>query len=50
MGIVKNNFSPKVAIFRERVKLYELRQNSNETINDCYIRVKKGAMSCCFGK
>ena len=48
--LLKDQFSPKVALFRERVKFYALQQNSQESVNEWYVQIKKAAMSCGFGQ
>ncbi|XP_003241242.1 uncharacterized protein K02A2.6-like [Acyrthosiphon pisum] len=47
--ILSKQFAPKVAVFRERSVFYQLMQEQNESVNDWYVRVKKGAMKCKFG-
>ncbi|KAL4143418.1 hypothetical protein QTP88_005749 [Uroleucon formosanum] len=47
--IVSKQFASKVAIFRKRSVFYQLIQEQNESVNDLYVRIKKGAMKCNFG-
>ncbi|XP_025191324.1 uncharacterized protein LOC112591662 [Melanaphis sacchari] len=46
---LKKQFSPKLAVFRERTKFYELKQSNNQSINEWYVYIKKAAMNCKFG-
>lgn len=46
--ILGKHFSPRISIFKERKKFYELRQQNPETINAWYARIKKAAIDCDF--
>lgn len=46
---LRKQFSPKLAVFRERTKFYELKQSNNQSINEWYVYIKKAAMNCKFG-
>jgi hypothetical protein len=48
-NMLKKQFSPKIAVYRERTKFYELKQSNNQSINEWYVNMKKAAMSCEFG-
>jgi len=40
--ILSKLFELKVATFRERAAFYKLMQEQNESVNDFYVRIKKG--------
>lgn len=46
--LLSKQFATKVAVYRERTKFYELKQNANEAISSWYVRVKNGAINCKF--
>jgi len=45
-AVLDRQFSPKVSVFRQREKFYNLRQNSNENVKDWYARIKNSATTC----
>jgi len=47
--ILGKQFAPKIAVFRERSVFYQLMQEQNESVNDWYVRIKKGTMKFKFG-
>ena len=49
-AILKKQFSPKVAVYKERLEFYSLSQGENETVNQWYARIKSKAVKCKFGE
>ena len=47
--ILKTHFSPRIAVFKERKKFYELKQSDLESVSQWYARIKRGAVNCDFG-
>ncbi|XP_031784109.1 uncharacterized protein K02A2.6-like [Nasonia vitripennis] len=47
--ILSKQFSPRISIFQQRKRFYDLQQNSGESISQWYARIKKGAVHCDFG-
>lgn len=47
--ILRKQFSPQVAIFRERTNFYNAKQNNAENITSWYGRVKRLSVDCKFG-
>jgi hypothetical protein len=47
--LLRKQFSPQIAIFRERTNFYIARQSSNENITTWYGRIKKLSVDCKFG-
>lgn len=47
--ILRKQFSPQVAIFRERTNFYNAKQNNAENITTWYGRVKRLSVDCKFG-
>lgn len=47
--ILRKQFSPQVAIFRERTNFYNARQSSSENVTTWYGRVKRLSVDCKFG-
>ncbi|KAJ8915535.1 hypothetical protein NQ315_012418 [Exocentrus adspersus] len=47
--LLREQFSKKVSVFKERIEFYELRQFENESIKAFYIRLKSKAIECKFG-
>ena len=48
-GILKKQFAPKIAIYKERLEFYNLTQGENESVNQWFARVKSKAVNCKFG-
>lgn len=46
--ILEKQFAPRVSIFCHRIKFDKLQQE-DETVNEWYVKVKRGAMQCKFG-
>lgn len=47
--LLKDHFSPKVSIYRERIKFYSAVQSLNENVGEWHARIKKLAVNCKFG-
>lgn len=47
--ILRNQFSKKVSVFKERINFYEIKQAENESIKNFYVRLKNKAIDCKFG-
>lgn len=47
--ILRKQFSPQVAIFRERTNFYNAKQNNAENVTSWYGRVKRLSVDCKFG-
>lgn len=47
--LLRKQFSPQIAIFRERINFYNARQNPGENIISYYGRLKKLSVDCKFG-
>lgn len=47
--LLREQFSKKVSVFKERIEFYDLRQLENETVKDFYVRLKNKAIECKFG-
>jgi hypothetical protein len=47
--ILRKQFSPQVAIFRERTNFYNARQSGNENVTNWYGRLKRLSVDCKFG-
>ena len=47
--LLKEQFSKKVAIFKERIEFYDLKQYENETVKEFFVRLKNKAIECKFG-
>lgn len=47
--LLKKQFSPQIAIFRERTNFYEAKQNVGENVISFYGRLKKLSVDCKFG-
>jgi hypothetical protein len=48
--LLRKQYSPQVAIFRERATFYNARQNAGETCTVWYGRLKKLSVDCKFGE
>lgn len=46
--LLKQQYGPRVNVWRERRKFYELRQNAYETVVEWIARIKKAAVNCEF--
>lgn len=49
-GLLKKQFSPQIAIFRERTNFYEAKQLPGENVITYYGRLKKLSVDCKFGE
>lgn len=47
--LLKDQFTKKVSVFKERVEFYEIKQFQNEQIKDFFVRLKNKAIECKFG-
>jgi hypothetical protein len=47
--ILRKQFSPQVAIFRERTNFYNAKQNAAENVTTWYGRLKRLSVDCKFG-
>lgn len=48
--LLKEQFTKKISVFKERVEFYDLKQFENEPIKIFYVRLKSKAIECKFGK
>lgn len=48
-SMLKEQFSPKISAFKERVEFYNLMQQNNESISEWFARIKNKAIHCEFG-
>ena len=48
--LLRKQFSPQIAIFRERTNFYEAKQNVGENVISYYGRLKKLSVDCKFGE
>lgn len=46
--LLDKQFAPRVSVFRERIKFYNLRQTPNESIRNWFVRCKNAAIFCKF--
>ncbi|XP_031334049.1 uncharacterized protein K02A2.6-like [Photinus pyralis] len=46
--LLRQHFTPAVAVFKERIEFYSAKQEDGETINDWYLRIKSLASNCNF--
>ncbi|XP_062549814.1 uncharacterized protein LOC134214465 [Armigeres subalbatus] len=46
--LLRKQFSPQIAIFRERVKFYNARQDPNENVTQWYGKLKRLSVDCKF--
>ena len=47
--ILNRHYAPRVSVYKERKKFYNLQQANGETVSQWYARVKKGAVYCEYG-
>lgn len=47
-NVIFITFLSKTAVFCERIQFYELKQTKNESIDEWYVCIKKGAKQCNF--
>lgn len=47
--ILREQFTKKVSVFRERVEFYDLKQAEDEQVKDFYVKLKNKAIECKFG-
>lgn len=47
--LLQEHFSPKISIYRERIKFYSTTQGQAESVSEWHARIKKLAVNCKFG-
>lgn len=48
-GILKNQFTPHIPVFRKRIHFYSIKQEESENVKDWFVRIKEAALDCKFG-
>lgn len=49
MKFKKKQFAPRVSVFEERIKFYDVKQVEKGTVNEWFARIKNKAINCKFG-